>query len=152
MVGLVMSWVMYGFNGHYQKPDGLVIENYTRSGGIDKHVKSIVNPRAVKTFYNSHSACFILKKCSVNENGKSLEGGVYNDISSASANKIRINHYVTKSYEEFLERAKKGVALGDIPRGVCEYQEDYLSEQEDFVMEKYVPLLKEKLTADFVCS
>lgn len=106
---LVMSWVIYGSSGHKTKPDGLVIENYkyhanrTRPSGC----KSIVNPRLVVRMSNPHVnevAGFL-----IDENGKKL-GRINQTDNPPPANKIRCNHYITKSYQEYKARCQRGSA------------------------------------------
>lgn len=109
---LVMTWVMYGSSGHIKKPDGLVIENFkyhanqNRSSGC----KSIVNPRLVVRQTNPHIndvAGFI-----IDENGTRL-GRIDQTNRPPSCKKIRCNHYVTKSLEEYKARCAKGSAAGN---------------------------------------
>lgn len=57
--GIGINWVVFDSNGHDKKPDGLVIENYTRvEADFDcercRVIKSIVNPRKVKFCYHPH--------------------------------------------------------------------------------------------------
>jgi hypothetical protein len=64
--------------------------------------------------------------------------------SPISVNTIRVNHYFTKSYEEFrkkIERNKAGypeIAYYTIP----EYDPDCMSQYEDTIMDRYVEPLK----------
>ena len=110
---LVMTWVMYGSSGHVHKPDGLVIENFrchadrTRPAGC----KSIVNPRFITRWANPHInevAGFI-----VDENGKKL-GRIDQTNNPPTYNKIRCNHYVTKSFDEYMSRGTRMAVSGCI--------------------------------------
>jgi hypothetical protein len=59
---------MFGSNGHEAKPAGLVIENYTRrNASISPKIKSIVNPRRVKTYKSTHYAIYTGHQFAVNE-------------------------------------------------------------------------------------
>lgn len=113
---LIMSWVMYGSAGHTKKPDGLVIENYKYHANKlrPSGVKSIVNPRLVVRWSNPHAnevAGFL-----VDENGKHL-GRIDQTNNPPSHNKIRCNHYVTKSYEEYMARGTRPGAGAGIAGG-----------------------------------
>jgi len=107
-VGIGIHWVIYGYSDHWEKPEGLVIENYTKSAGVNDYVKSIVNPRTVISFSHPHFAIHFFGIMCVNENGiptgytkNVTEKATFEDIQ-----KIRINHYRTKSYSEYKERLK----------------------------------------------
>ena len=95
-----VNWVVYDSNGHISKPDGLVIENYTRvelnTNSSQNHIiKSIIQPS--RTLFCPRPHCciytpFSKHKLAVNENyepivGKSLEG--LSKAKSVSINKIR---------------------------------------------------------------
>ncbi len=52
---LAVNWVMFGTNNHVKEPDGLILENYTKSELIlDKHVKTFVRPTQVIGVINPH--------------------------------------------------------------------------------------------------
>jgi hypothetical protein len=144
-VGLVIKWVNYGFNGHYSKPDGLVTENYKKSDGISLCHKTIINPRMVIR-YQVHDGIYLLSYFGVDENEKKITGFI--EPTMATVNKIRINHYFTKSYEEFKIKHSKGDAVyGKRDWNVSEYDPNYLSHNEDSIMNRFIPLLKQKLSA-----
>jgi hypothetical protein len=139
-VGLVIKWVNYGFNGHYSKPGGLVIENYKKTDGIAKCHKTIINPRMVIR-YQVHDGIYFCNRFGVDENGDDVTDFV--EPSKATINKIRINHYWTKSYEEFKKKHNRGGGIsGAYGWTVPEYDPNYLSKHEDFVISKYLDRLK----------
>lgn len=83
-----------------------VLERFTRcSKATDKHVKTIANPRAIDFLYVPHSAVYFNGAYAVNENG-SIVSGPFNE--SLTAEKIVINHYHTKSLEEFAKKSQRG--------------------------------------------
>jgi hypothetical protein len=42
---LAVNWLFFGSNNHISDPEGLILENYTKSSTIlDKHIKSFVRP------------------------------------------------------------------------------------------------------------
>ena len=66
-----------------------------------------MNPRKVYSFEHVHYPTYILGAHSVDENGRRVDGW---KNSAPKINKIRINHYFTKSKEEWIERRKIGKA------------------------------------------
>ncbi|MDR2194232.1 MAG: glycosyltransferase family 92 protein [Treponema sp.] len=166
IAALCVFWVLYGFSGHYRRPDGggggLIIEQYTRSrvkaltkAAREAHknywwierewVKSIVNPRMVTVYY-IHGGGYRDGYYGVDEKGNRIhEGGVVPEGLEASIEKIRINHYWTKSYEEFIEKIQRTKAHSTEKHTVIEYEAGFLSHKEDNVMEKYIQPLKEAM-------
>ena len=50
-----INWLMFGSNYLVDEPDGLILENYTRSCEfLDRHVKSFVRPNEIKFSDNPH--------------------------------------------------------------------------------------------------
>ena len=94
--GVAMHWKVFGSSGHYIEPKGMIIENYTlRSPNnytVNKHVKSIVNPRLVQDWYNPHFPQ--VKNKIVRENGTQCMGAVDDVILHQ---RCAIHHYVRKS-------------------------------------------------------
>lgn len=106
--GIAARWWHYGSNGHLVQKPGLVIERFTRKAKYpDKHVKSIVRPASgVFTGKNPHSFRWPQGKFCVDEHGKKLPEE-YAIMLGQSADYICINHYHTKSKQEYFERKKK---------------------------------------------
>ena len=104
--GIGVNWKLYGTSNHETKPQGLVIENYTLRGDTDanRHIKSIVNPRAVARWTNPHFAVYLPDYRSCSQNGLYLSGPFCN-IENDSP--LRINHYFYKSVEEFKFRINR---------------------------------------------
>jgi glycosyltransferase involved in cell wall biosynthesis len=147
LFGLAVHWVQYGYSGHYKKPRGLVIENFRKNGGAVMHMKSIFNPRAA--FFTAplsvHTPLYLDFGFGRNERGQKhpWEAPVSADI-------IRINHYVTKSYEEYSKKVSRNqTGFPETKNVLPEYDGAYLSEHEDTIMDKYINPLKRALGADF---
>lgn len=108
-----INWLIYGSNGLEEKTDAPVMERFTRhSKGdhrLNRHVKSIVNPRRVFNMIGCHEAARINGKAAdshgqpINRNFREREP--QQDI-------IRINHYAVKSRQEFVEKQNRGRASG----------------------------------------
>ena len=86
-------------------------------------VKSIVNPRSILKIYNPHYALHVIGSKIVNADGEPMHG----PYAKPSHNKIRVNHYYTKSYEEHIARINKGKADGNTGAKVLEYKPDLYS-------------------------
>lgn len=129
--GLCSHWRYFGNNGHIHRPDGLVIENYTKATRqnwcMHNHVKSIVQPAKVSGVKCSHSFSYKPPYYAVLENHAKIPGSVSHmcvecikllpDLPTdhlcgeIHTDKIQTNHYFTKSYDEFMIRMKNGKPL-----------------------------------------
>ena len=109
--GIAVNWRMYGSSGHVAAPGGLVMESYlTRGDGNAKGndcIKTIANPRRIKEYRHVHYPTYHRGFYSINEDGIRCDGP-FNRC--AETKHIRINHYFTKSKEEWIERRSRGKA------------------------------------------
>jgi hypothetical protein len=145
LFGVAVHWVQYGYSDHYKKPDGLVIENFRRNDGPVMHMKSIFNPRAAifTAPLSVHTPIYLDFGFGHNERceKRPWEAPISADI-------IRINHYVTKSYEEYAKKVSRNKTGFPETRNVLpEYDGAYLSHHEDAIMDKYTDSLKRALDA-----
>ena len=109
--GVVVNRAAFGPSGHQLKPPGLVIESYLmRRPQGDRHVKSIVDPRKVVLCTTPHHFVYD-SRLPVNEDRYPVRGPLN---PPASLVRLRVNHYETKSLEEW--RAKLGRRRADIDR------------------------------------
>lgn len=107
VAALGVNWIMFGSNGQ-DKADysrGVLDRFTSRAETVNKHVKTIANPRKINFFYNPHFAKYFEGNFSVNEQGKKFEGP-FNE--TPTADKICINHYYTKSREEYEKKIQEG--------------------------------------------
>lgn len=94
---ILLKWVMFGANGHITKPVGSIMKNYTK-----------IVP---KTFQLNHD-CKSIVNCKLNLNLNwyrfchSILGGIY-PKSKQGVITAYINHYFTKSWEEWKYRMLK---------------------------------------------
>ena len=111
IAGLGINWRMFGTSGRKKYEPINVIERFTRraSNGYPEnlHIKSIVNPRRVLTFNNAHSATYFPTSACYDEAGRLIS---FYQNGSNSTDKIQINHYYTKSLEEYMEKCSRGRA------------------------------------------
>jgi len=106
--GILLHWFNFGPNGHGRRPDGLVIENYTSrlpsKHPINRHVKSLVKTGCLIGEPHPHVTPTTGPKC--NSRGEPvstepIQDGVCHDV-------MCINHYYTKSREDWLKKMKRG--------------------------------------------
>lgn len=142
-VAVGINWRTYGTSFHVNKSDDLVIKRFVfRMNANARHnlfIKSIYNPRAV-TAVGAHYALYVPGYCSISENGSELPGPTFRD---GKCQKLRINHYESKSEEEYIERRKKGDAdaLDQTIRETEEYIMDTLRLFRSAYNVKYDPIL-----------
>ena len=107
-----IHWIMHDSNEHLTTPSkGFVISNYTRiykddNIEVNHNFKSFVKPSMVKLCTNPHFM-WLKKGNTVNENKIPLKTPIaeYN-----STNQIQINHYFSKSKEEYINKIDRGCA------------------------------------------
>jgi hypothetical protein len=95
----------FGTSNHREKPDGLVIESYVRRARNVKllsHVKSIVDPRRARRPVTPHHFEYD-DGHAVDENLTPVTGP-FNE--ALPFEKLRINHYTTKSEAEYRAKVK----------------------------------------------
>ncbi len=107
------NWVIFGNGGHDKKPKGgFVIDHYRYSEGKQhKNVKSAVRPSSVKKFLHPHFPNLKWLKKHTNALGSKMKGA---ENLEECRHVIQLNHYFTKSLEEYQrklnsKRADNGV-------------------------------------------
>ena len=114
--GMGLNWLVFGSNGHLERPAGPQTKSYIKrtlkTNIINDHIKTIVQPKYVKRVLDPHHFLFIKGKYCVNEDFERLTGPRVKHTS----NKIQLNHYYLRSFEDWQEklergRADKGAAL-----------------------------------------
>ena len=147
--GLAVNWRMFGSSGHETKPDGLVIENYlyhANPGGPGNDcVKNIVNPRAVYRYNHPHYPTYYPFLHSVDENGRIVKEW-RNEIGETG--KIQINHYFTKSKEEWIQRRSLGKADTGGMRTLEEFYQHDNNDIYDDSMLRYAEAIKREMKHD----
>jgi hypothetical protein len=95
-----VNWVVFGNGGHVKRPSGgLIIDHYRYSEGKQhKNVKCVVKPAAVKRFTHPHYPDLKFWKSYKNAIGDKMKGAE-NTVDTRDT--LQLNHYFTKSLEEF---------------------------------------------------
>lgn len=139
--GVKINWIAYGSAGEKHWRKGLVMERFKKHERIDspylgKVVKTICNPRAVFKM-DVHEPFYFGFAVVVNSNRNSQKY-YYMDIEQVY-DKIRINHYCTKSYDECLLKINKGRVdgRGKYNSSMLELLE--LNDEYSDIMDKYIP-------------
>jgi len=147
--GVQINWVTYGSSGKKDKEDGLVIERFKDRSffNIDnnRNVKTISNTRYL-TYFGIHIAKYVFGKVAVDSDKQKTH--TYFLKREGLFNKIRINHYQTKSYEEFWLRKSLGDASSgkQYPTDDTFFKSiDYNDVKNDIIMDKYVSLIKHNI-------
>lgn len=108
-----INWLVYGSNGLKDKSDQPVMERFRcHSKGdhtLNRHVKSIVDPRRVYGMIGCHEAARIKGKA-VDSHGERIRKNFRERMPQQDV--IKINHYAVKSRQEFEEKQRRGRASG----------------------------------------
>jgi hypothetical protein len=147
--GVGVNRVFMGTSGHRTKPPGLVVENYVHrldDPEPNRAIKSIVDTRRVVRRHNAHSFVYEGSALAVDERGEPFEGWV---ASNHTTERLRINHYMTKSEEEALQKFSRPQAgTGKLrpelsAKGLRRFNE--LHAVPDQTILRYLPALREEL-------
>jgi hypothetical protein len=150
--GVEINWLVYGSSGKKEKEDGLVIERFKDHSSIEfdrnLYVKTILNPRLV-LYINIHIANYTVNKYSVNQDKEKLKVH-YLNREAGKYDKIRINHYFSKSYEEFLLKRDRGRATQKSEEKRIMPVQNFLDNdrneiKNDLIMDKYIPIIYKNL-------
>ena len=101
--GVLLSWKLYGANGHIKRPEGKVVDNYTTSMPEGSKIGFIL-----QTEWNIKSLCNV-RLCGKQRAIHVFDGCVMTDGSDFRDSglvfeKAWLNHYFSKSWEDYLDR------------------------------------------------
>jgi hypothetical protein len=140
-----INWKCFGSSGLEEYDSRSVIERFTYHPLEfygDKHIKSIIRlDQPVIVGGDPHF--FQTTSSTVNENGVFITSAT----SDPSSNIFRINHYLTKSKNEYIEKRNRGRA--DIPKEDDKFDWSVFNALncgvEDLSIQKFLPELKRRL-------
>ena len=106
---ILLQWRVFGPSGHHSRPDGLVIENYTRRmpdyDSTSRHIKSLVRcDRLLSIDYTPHAAECSGPHC--NTRGEAVLPYAIQPTECHEA--MVVNHYFTKSFEDWQLKRQRG--------------------------------------------
>jgi hypothetical protein len=115
---LVFHWAIFGSNGLQGVRDGdySVLKRFTRRGReLNEHVKSFVRPDAISRVLSPHHCELLPPWVSRDVLGRLVDSACDTDPTRQASQSIAyINHYFTKSREEFNRKCERGRA--DLPQ------------------------------------
>lgn len=121
-----VNWLIYGSGGARTKEPGTMMQRFRHHSLpghlLNRHVKSIVNPRRVFNMIGCHEAARISGHAA-DSHGNEIrkhfrEREPQQDV-------IRINHYAVRSFQEFQEKQARGRASGKQREVKSEYFNQY---------------------------
>lgn len=134
----------YGTSSHKERPDGLVIESYLMKWPSAASIKSIVDPsRAVRSL-NPHAFEYHAGEFAVDEHKRPIDGWFTPEF---TLERLRINHYYTRSEAEFRQKLKHVRADNAKLREEPANWARITGREEDAAITAYVPALREALAA-----
>jgi hypothetical protein len=144
--GVGVNWALFGSSGHETRPEGLVLENYLyrADSAENRAIKSVVDPSRVFRCVNAHHFAYREGAGSaVDENKRPITGWL---TESVSFERLRINHYYTKS-EEDVERKFQAWSESATPMSKRRLlrKSRQLNEIRDETITHYVPALRASL-------
>lgn len=122
--GIVLNWVIFGTAGHSTLKPGSIMGSLTRRSpydfGVNRHVKSIVRPGAVKRVLNPHA--FDLDGDTVNTDGTKVAWDKPGLVSEGTARHDgwRVHHYFLRSAAHWERRLVRD-QLGADARHAAEF-------------------------------
>ena len=145
--GVGVNWCIFGSSHLEKKPEGLITENFiyrgTETDWGNFHIKSICNPRLVRTYISPHYPLYKLGAYSINDSdGKRLWGWFCHDVRWQN---LRINHYYCKSKEQFIKKVSRGLGDRIGEYDMTQFDNYNLNGVRDESMMAYVEKIKEKV-------
>lgn len=141
--GCIVNWLCYGSSGHKIKQEGLVVSNYINRGKesfeANKNYKTIVKPDKVFAYVCPHYPFYNRGIYAVNSSGD-----IVNEVmKKGDYTKLRINHYFTKSFQEYIEKMNRGKADQNDKRQVDDFYRHDVNDIVDKSAEAYADRIKD---------
>jgi hypothetical protein len=138
-----VNWAIFGPSGHRLKPPGLVTESYLKrlDHPANRTIKSVVDPSRVAECSGIHTFRYD-HLGTVDENHHPTHAGM---TKSVSFSRLRINHYMTKSVEEYEQRSKARVRMRELQPDLPDWWEE-LQVRDEAIL-RYVPVLRRVMDA-----
>ncbi|MBR1421273.1 MAG: glycosyltransferase family 92 protein [Selenomonadaceae bacterium] len=109
--GFIMFWRCFGTGGQEKKLPGGVIERFIHRSDLEflanKFTKTILNPRRIRTVGNPHFARYFPNAVCMEENGNFSD---QMSVETGEVINVQVNHYMTKSKEEYIKKRERGRA------------------------------------------
>jgi hypothetical protein len=145
-----VQWLIFGCAGHQTQPEGPVIRNYTRRQSEGSRLgKSIVQPRYTDRSLNPHQFRYHTRHPvatdgqPINQRAPRSQHGAH--LERVSLEPMRINHYVTKSYEECMRKMRRGRATTTLRRQASYFDAHNGDDVTDTFLWRFLPDLEKAL-------
>jgi hypothetical protein len=140
-----VNWMFFGASGQEEPTPGAVIERFTLRAADDfppnRHIKSIVRMDGAQSAGpNTHQ--FKTSGGTFSELGHRLTGPF---TAAPTHTRLRINHYHTKSRQEYLRRIAGGNADGAPSRKPSEFDAYQAADVDDRTVWRFLPAVKKRL-------
>lgn len=155
-----LNWFFFGHNGHYENPEGLIVESLTRRAREAYRAMKTINKNAcVRDVVNPHYAVLGSGCRRVDGNGRPLSTPLegddrhafnahYDGIGDAAC----IHHYWCRSFKNWMRRPKRGSAGGPnagwkssdeacLERFVTDVAKNH-NETEDLTLARHAPAIR----------
>ena len=146
VAGLGINWRIFGSAGKQFYEPIPVVERFTKRAADNYFrnaiIKTIVNPRKILYMPYPHSAHYMLHLCCYDEHSIAIPAVDQNSRPENTVDKIQINHYHTKSVEEYSKKYRLGRADCDSPRSESSALDQELSAVDDVEFRDYCRNLK----------
>jgi glycosyl transferase family 92 len=143
--GVGVNWAMFSHSGHRTAPDGLVIESYSMRDRADSGlIKCIVDPARAVRCDSAHWFTFD-HGLPVDENHWPIASP---QTKSTSLERLRINHYASRSEEELRRKAERRTGWMHLRRWRRQDLEGELDLVRDEAIKRWTPALEAALRRD----
>ena len=132
----------FGSSGFEDKPQGLEIESYVMSWPMVASIKSIVDPSRTLRHRNPHAFIYRDGEFAVDEHKRPIDGWFTQEF---TAERLRINHYYTRSEAEFRNKLAHERADNATLREPPANWERLSGRERDDAITAYAPALREAL-------
>jgi len=140
--GIGVNWCMFGSGGEKHYKNELVTKRFVfkaeQNNPSNHYIKSIINPRLTIGFFKAHAAYYWPGYYTVNCVGERISGSM-TDVCIHYP--LRLNHYFTKSKEEFELKRKRGMADQRGIRNENNFIQYDLNDLQDCSMREYSDII-----------
>ncbi len=137
--GIAINWLVFGSSGFEKKPDGKVVDNYLYRAydefEANHIIKTVCNPRRVLGFSDPHRPFYKKGFVNIDEDFEPVNGA---ETRNVKYKKVRINHYFTKSKEEYINKKNRGRADISAMRGMDDFIKHDRNEVKDVEIIEFI--------------
>jgi len=142
-----VNWTNFGNNNHIAKPNGLVIQNFTKSGKTIVHdtVKSISSTKYLSNFFKYTNVHRFSLRISLKDFFTKRFFNYPKIVKNDDANNLlQLNHYIIKSKEEYLQKAhnfQDGWQVGKKTEELFDTYSEQYNKKTDLAIQRFLPKL-----------